>query len=60
MNQSKCSIVAFDYIFRTWEVLLSEVEWKLSNSATAAVDGTIHFKNTEMIIILCCSDIECK
>ena len=56
MNQSKCSLVAFEYIYRTWMVLLSEAEWKLSNSATA-VDGTIYFKNTEMIG---CSGIVCK
>ena len=56
MNRSKCSLVAFDYMYRTWMVLLSEVERKPSYSAVA-VDGPIYFKNTEIIR---CSSIECK
>ena len=55
-NQSKCSLVAFDHIDRTWMVLLSELEQKPSYS-TIAGDGPIYFKNTEMID---CSGIECK
>ena len=52
-NRSKCSLVAFDHIYRTCTVLLSEVERMPSYSAVA-VDGTIYFKNTE---IICCSGI---
>ena len=46
MNRSKCSLVAFDYMYRTWMVLLSEVERKPSYSAVA-VDGPIYFKKTK-------------
>ena len=40
-NQSKCSIIAFDHIYRTWMVLLSEVEWKSLYSSVAADDPFI-------------------
>ena len=45
-NRSKCSVVAFDHIYRIGMVLLSELERRSSYYATV-IDGCVYLQNDE-------------